>query len=165
MPRSFDRRERDVGVPVENVHEKEEASDPSASAALNYAAEVVDRPKPKIEVVSVRIEAKPIIRLEAISDRAHNGAQQQQEIPKKKWNKFAIPAFLAALATLYLGFFGTSTIAVIIALGVTFILSGISLRQIRSRDEAGKGFALAALMIGVIAAVATAIVTYAIGFI
>ena len=89
----------------------------------------------------------------------------QQERVKKKWNKFAIPAFLAALATLYLGFFGTSTIAVIIALGVTFILSGISLRQIRSRDEAGKGFALAALMIGVIAAVATAIVTYAIGFI
>ena len=151
--------------PVETVPKKQEASDPCASIDLNIAAEFLERPKPEIEVEVVKSEAKPVVKFEAISEHADNGPEQEQEIPKKKWNKFAIPAFIAALATLYLGFFGTSTIAVIIALGVTFILSGISLRQIRSRDEAGKGFALAALMIGVIAAVATAIVTYAIGFI
>ena len=165
VPRSSVKYDRIAADPIDNVHEKEEGSGPSASISLNSGAGSVQRPKPKTEAVPVKSEAKPAIQLETISDRAENGPEQEQEIPKKKWNKFAIPAFLAALVTIYLGFFGTSTVAVIIALGVTFILSGISLRQIRSRDEAGKGFALAALMIGVIAAVATAIVTYAIGFI
>ncbi len=90
---------------------------------------------------------------------------QENLMPKKRWNKFAIPAFIAALGTLYLGLFTVSTLAVIGAILVTFILAGISLRQIRKRDEAGKGFALAALMLALLAAMATAMVTYVVGFV
>jgi hypothetical protein len=87
------------------------------------------------------------------------------EQPRKRWNKFAIPAFLAALGTIYLGLFSLSTLAVIVAIGVTFTLSGISLWQIRVRDEAGKGFAIIALILGLLAAIATAMVIYVVGFV
>lgn len=100
-----------------------------------------------------------------VKEQEEVNVPQQDLMPKKKWNKFAVPAFAAALGVVYLGLFSTSTIAVIVAIGITFILSGISLRQIRSRDEAGKGFALIALIIALLASIATAMVTYVVGFI
>ena len=69
----------------------------------------------------------------------------------------AVPAFVAALGTVYLGLFTSGAYAVIGALPVTLVLAGISLRTIRKKEQAGKGFAFAALMIGVIAALVTAL--------
>lgn len=83
--------------------------------------------------------------------------EQENLMPKKRWNRLAIPAFVAALGTVYLGLFTGSTYAVIAGLFVTLVLAGFSLRQIRHREEAGKGFAFAALMIGVIATLITAL--------
>jgi hypothetical protein len=45
------------------------------------------------------------------------------------------------------------------------MLSGISIKQIRWREERGKGFAVAALVIAVMASIATAIVTAVVGFV
>ncbi|MBK9176052.1 MAG: hypothetical protein IPM46_06880 [Flavobacteriales bacterium] len=83
--------------------------------------------------------------------------QEENLMPRKRWNKLAVPAFIAALGTVYLGLFTSGTYAVIGALLVTFVLAGFSLRTIRKKEQAGKGFAFAALMIGVIAALVTAL--------
>jgi hypothetical protein len=77
----------------------------------------------------------------------------------------AVPAFVVALGAVALALFTTSTIAVIAALVVAFVLSGISIKQIRWREERGKGFAVAALVIAVMASIATAIVTAVVGFV
>ncbi|MFN9325816.1 MAG: hypothetical protein ACK6A5_10565 [Flavobacteriales bacterium] len=85
--------------------------------------------------------------------------------PERRWNRLAVPAFVVALGAVALALFTTSTIAVIAALGVAFVLSGISIKQIRWREERGKGFAVAALVIAVMASIATAIVTAVVGFV
>lgn len=78
-------------------------------------------------------------------------------MPKKKWNRLAVPAFVAAAGTAYLGLTTTNVFLVIAAIAITLALAGISLKRIRTREQSGKGFAFAALMIGVIAALLTAI--------
>lgn len=85
--------------------------------------------------------------------------------PERRWNRLAVPAFVVALGAVALALFTTSTIAVIAALVVAFVLSGISIKQIRWREERGKGFAVAALVIAVMASIATAIVTAVVGFV
>ncbi len=85
--------------------------------------------------------------------------------PERRWNKWAVPAFVVALGAVALALFTTSTIAVIAALIVALVLSAISIKQIRWRDERGKGFAVAALVIAVMASIATAIVTAVVGFV
>ena len=92
-------------------------------------------------------------------------ADQEDLMPRKRWNRLAVPAFVVSLGAVALALFTTSTIAVIAALVVALVLAGISIRQIRWREEAGKGFAMAALMIAVIAAIATAMVTAVVGFV
>ncbi|HRD51903.1 MAG TPA: hypothetical protein PKY96_04570 [Flavobacteriales bacterium] len=77
-------------------------------------------------------------------------------MPRKRWSWLAIPAFLAALGTIVLGF-STNLWALIGAIVLTLVLAGWSIARIRRRNQAGKGFAMAALMIGVFAAVLTAI--------
>ncbi|MBK8499655.1 MAG: DUF4190 domain-containing protein [Flavobacteriales bacterium] len=85
-------------------------------------------------------------------------------MPRKKLNPLAIPSFVLALGVLYLGFFTNNTLALVIAIVLTLALSGISLARMRTREQGGKGFALAGLMIGVIATIFTAIVIAAFGF-
>lgn len=93
-----------------------------------------------------------------IRDEEHTAAQEQENLmPKKKWNRLAIPAFVAAAGTVYLGLSSVSAFAVIGAILVTLALAGISLKRIRTHEQAGKGFAFAALMIGVIATLLTAL--------
>ena len=92
-------------------------------------------------------------------------ADQEDLMPRKRWNRLAVPAFAVSLGALALALFTTSTIAVIAALVVAMVLAGISIRQVRWREEAGKGFAMAALMIAMVAAIATAMVTAVVGFV
>ncbi|MFZ1693271.1 MAG: DUF4190 domain-containing protein [Flavobacteriales bacterium] len=82
--------------------------------------------------------------------------EDENIMPRKRWNWLAIPAFLAALGTIVLGF-STNLWALIGAIVLTLVLAGWSIARIRRRNQAGKGFAMAALMIGVFAAVLTAI--------
>jgi hypothetical protein len=92
------------------------------------------------------------------------GSEQENLMPTKKWNHWAIPAFVAAGTAVGLGFATTSTLAVLIAVVVAIALAAIALRRGRSHELAGKGFALAALMIGMITAIALAISIAAFGF-
>jgi len=82
--------------------------------------------------------------------------EDENIMPRKRWNWLAIPAFLAALGTIVLGF-STNLWALIGAIVLTLVLAAWSIARIRRRNQAGKGFAMAALMIGVFAAVLTAI--------
>ncbi len=84
-------------------------------------------------------------------------------MPRKKLNWLAIPALVSGLSILALAFFSTNTLAVVVAIIITLTLSGISLSRMRKREQSGKGFALAGLMIGVIATIFTAIAIAAYG--
>jgi lysylphosphatidylglycerol synthetase-like protein (DUF2156 family) len=91
--------------------------------------------------------------------------EQVDTMPKKRWNRLAIPAFVLALLTVFLALFTVSTTAVILVAAATIVLAGVSLKQIRREEQAGKGFALAALIIGLIAALITAISIIVVGFV
>lgn len=79
-------------------------------------------------------------------------------VPRKEWNKLAVPAFVLALLTVAAGFTLTHVGVVALAVLATIIVAAVSLKQIRRREQAGKGFALIALIIGLIAALFTALV-------
>ena len=85
-------------------------------------------------------------------------------MPRKKLNAWAIPALALALGTVAMGFLGTNTLAVVAGIVLTLAFSGFSLARMRTREQGGKGFALAGLMIGVIASIFTAIAIAAYGF-
>ena len=84
--------------------------------------------------------------------------EQQEEdenlMPRKKWNPVAVPAFVSALGSVALGF-GTNLWLLVGAIALTFILCAWSIARIRRKEQAGKGFAMAALIIGVLAALLT----------
>lgn len=83
--------------------------------------------------------------------------QQEEDgniMPRKKWNAMAVPAFASGLGAIALGF-GTNLWLLIGAIALTLILAGWSIARIRRREQAGKGFAMAALLIGVFAALLT----------
>jgi hypothetical protein len=102
----------------------------------------------------------------AVSPVLQRASTDQEDLmPRKRWNRLAVPAFVVSLGAVALALFTTSTIAVIAALVVALVLAGISIHQIRWREEGGKGFAIAALMIAVIAAIVTAMVTAVVGFV
>ena len=120
--------------------------------------------------LAMRAEATPASKGAAdvvvVSQALQRSSSDQEDLmPRERWNRLAVPAFVVSLGAVALALFTTSTIAVIAALLVALVLAGISVRQIRWREERGKGFAIAALMIAVIAAIGTAMVTAVVGFV
>ncbi|MBK8226031.1 MAG: DUF4190 domain-containing protein [Flavobacteriales bacterium] len=87
---------------------------------------------------------KPVIRQE----------EDENIMPRKKWNALAVPAFASGVSAIVLGF-GTNLWLLIGAIVLTLVLAGWSIKRIRRREQAGKGFAIAALLIGVFAALLT----------
>ena len=75
--------------------------------------------------------------------------------PKPRWNPLAIPAFLLALGTVAYAILGTSELVVVLAVVATLILASIAVRKGRTYEWRGKGFAVAALMIGALAGLIT----------
>lgn len=93
-----------------------------------------------------------------LPDTTRSAQRQQIEEPVRRWNPWAIPAFAAAVGTVVLALAtGTSAILVVLALVVTLILAAIALRKGRKNEWSGKGFAVAALLIGSLAALITLI--------
>ncbi len=84
--------------------------------------------------------------------------QEEEEnlMPRKKLNALAIPALVMALVTVGLGF-SQNLWLLVGAIVVTLVLVALSMRRIRRYEQGGKGFAFAALMIGVLAALLTAL--------
>ncbi len=87
-----------------------------------------------------------------------------QELPetevsqhKKPVNLLAPVVFLTAIAAIGIGLTSTNTLAVIVLLGITFILAAISIKRIRKHDMGGKGFAIIGLTLAALTSVATAI--------
>lgn len=88
--------------------------------------------------------------------RASPGQEEQYAPEEKRWNRLAVPAFVAALGAVAAGF-GTNLWLLAGLVALTLVLAAWSIARIRRRDQAGKGFAMAALVIGVLAALLTAI--------
>ncbi len=63
-------------------------------------------------------------------------------IESPKTNAFALAGFITALASTLINFGGVVAI-------VATVLSGIGLSQVNSKNEKGKGFAIAGLIIGI----------------
>lgn len=74
-----------------------------------------------------------------------------------KWNPWAVPAFALALGTVAYAILGTSEIIVVLAVIATILLASVAVRKGRTNEWKGKGFAIAALMIGVLAGLITMI--------
>jgi len=70
-----------------------------------------------------------------INKKAANGSSSEV-------NSLALAGFIVALVSLFLNFWGIVGI-------VATVLSGVSLPQIKSRGQTGKGFALTGLIIGI----------------
>jgi hypothetical protein len=78
-------------------------------------------------------------------------------MPRKRWNRLAVPAFLLAGATLFIALTTVQTTLVLILASLTLLVAGLSLKRIRKREQAGKGFALIALLVGVFALLLTGV--------
>lgn len=122
-----------------------------ATTASATAPEERSPLKPNSAPIAPRAAAAPI------APASREEPAQENLMPKKRWNRLAVPAFIAAAGTVYLGLTTTSAFVVIAAILVTLTLAGISLKRIRTHRQSGKGFAFAALMIGLFAALLTAI--------
>lgn len=145
---------------------------PSGSTLLPLSAEATLPPRQETgpitpvsaELASISFPANATKAPEvAVPDQLFQ--EQVDTMPKKRWNRLAIPAFVLALLTVFLALFTVSTTAVILVAAATIVLAGVSLKQIRREEQAGKGFALAALIIGLIAALITAISIIVVGFV
>ena len=78
-------------------------------------------------------------------------------MPRKRWNWMGVVAFLMAGGTVLLGFSALGTTVVLLAAGCTALVAGLTLRRIRKRERAGKGFAIIALLIAFMALVFTGV--------
>jgi len=87
------------------------------------------------------------------------------EAPKKRWNPWAIPALAVALGTVALGLLTTSTIGVLIGVVIAIVLAAIALKRGREEELAGKGFAIAAMIIAMLTVLATAAAIAVVGFV
>lgn len=140
-PRPPDAR---VGIP-EQDHATTSIA-PNASASSDHFAEFLIGPQ--IQTL--------------IPDTTRSVRQQQIERPARRWNPWAIPAFVAAAGTVVLGLAtGTSLILVVVGVLLTLVLSSIALRKGRKNEWSGKGFAVAAMILGVLAALITLIAVVA----
>jgi hypothetical protein len=113
--------------------------------------------EPDIVQAAVPVIAQPPASVEQDGD--------ENVMPKKTWNKLAIPTLVLAVSIIALALLTTSTTAVILAAVTTLVVGGISLRQIRRRAEAGKGFALVGLILGLIATLITAMAITVVGLV
>lgn len=77
--------------------------------------------------------------------------------PDARWNPWAGPALVLALGTIAYGLVGTSLWIAVLGVIATLILASIAVRKGRTYEWRGKGFAVAALVIGVLAALVTLI--------
>lgn len=106
---------------------------------------------PKRQLDPVAAAPRPIA-------KAHAPTLQQAvplDEPKPRWNPLAIPAFALAVGTVAYAILGTSELVVVLAVVATLVLAAIAVRKGRTYEWRGKGFAVAALMIGALAGLIT----------
>lgn len=67
---------------------------------------------------------------------------------KNRWNAKAIASLPIAIGTVVVGIASQSIFILLVGGVVAFVLGLISARQCRDREDRGKGFALAAMILG-----------------
>ena len=102
--------------------------------------------------------------LQAVAEPENRDRDTSNIMPRKRFNVLATPALLFAAAGITFAFTTNSTLLVAGTLVVGLVLAAISLRRIRSKEQSGKGFALTALILGVLAALITTMVIIRTGF-
>ncbi len=90
---------------------------------------------------------------------------QENTVPAKTRNRLAIPTLVLAVGTIALAFLTTSTVAVLLGCLITVVIGAVSLKQIRRREQSGKGFALIGFILGLIALLITAMAIAILGFV
>lgn len=85
--------------------------------------------------------------------------------PVKERNMLAIPTLVLAVGTISLAVLTTSTTAVLLGCLAAVVIGAISLKQIRTREQSGKGFALVGFILGLIALLITAMAIATLGFV
>ena len=143
---------------LKDPHERLLASKDRTEMVLPRPSQLVQR---KWEPAWVRVKTPMIV--QPLASNEQDG--DENVVPRKKWNRLAVPTLVSAVSIIALAIFTTSTTAVILAAITTLVLGGISLRQIRRREEAGKGFALVGLILGLIATLITAMAIAVVGFV
>lgn len=130
------------------------AGEPIAATTAYSAPTAVPEPPrtpsgtaPLLKTGTFSTEARPALEI------ARTLAPDTAERPR--WNPWAVPAFTIALATVAYAILGTSELVVVLAVVATLVLASIAVRKGRTNEWRGKGFAIAALMIGALAALVT----------
>jgi hypothetical protein len=161
----------DLGLRREVVrHEHSARLDPLEPATLSVHERPVAEPLASTIPIAPPRQAKAPLKV-ITTDVLHTGALvrvQELTAPEKtlntpsndtigKWNPWAVPAFVVALGTVAYALLGTSEIIVVLAVVATLVLASIAVRKGRTYEWRGKGFAIAALMIGALAGLITLI--------
>lgn len=130
------------------------AGEPISSAT---GTEVALLPLEKPPVIASHQVNLPAPSVTEATDQAHHPAPHVApgEVTKARWNPWSVPAFLLALGTVAYALLGTSELIVVLAVVATLVLASIAVRKGRTYEWRGKGFAVAALIIGSLAALVT----------
>ncbi|MCU0320659.1 MAG: hypothetical protein MUE88_11375 [Flavobacteriales bacterium] len=128
------------------------------------ALELAPTPPPKAPKKPAIAPGPPRRSVHPTTDPIAPQDEPENLMPKKRWNWMGVVAFLMAGGTVLLGFSALGTTAVLIAAVLTALVAGLTLRRIRKREQAGKGFALIALLVAVIALVITGVSIAVLGF-
>lgn len=156
-------REKTVPHTPDEVHEQlpTRTHEPAISAAEPISAvtgtEVALLPMEQARTIAshpVQFLA-PSVTETADQDHHPAPATPSGEEAKARWNPWSIPAFLLALGTVAYALLGTSELIVVLAVVATLVLASIAVRKGRTYEWRGKGFAVAALIIGSLAALVT----------
>ncbi len=154
--------ERNTHERIEKLHVLRRATDHHVAVATERplaSTEVVTaaKPHPSTGIVSIDAGRTEVMTTQGSMPRLQQETDEQVT-PTKEMNKLAIPAFVLALLTIGAGFTLQSVGAVAAMVVATVVLAAVALKQIRTREQRGKGFALVALIIGLIAALFTTLV-------
>lgn len=98
---------------------------------------------------------------EQATERPEPSPRNTSEDTLGRWNPWSVPAFAVALGTVAYAILGTSEIIMLLAVIATIVLASIAVRKGRTNEWRGKGFAIAALMIGALAGLITLIAVLA----
>lgn len=146
-------------VHLDPVHPEVPAPDISAGEPI--AATTADQihstvpALPRTPTATAHLLAPETIQEEVTPSVESDRPQAPDVVERPRWNPWSVPAFTLALATVAYAILGTSEIVVVLAVVATLVFASIAVRKGRTNEWRGKGFAIAALMIGALAALIT----------
>lgn len=148
---------REVNASAGHIPSAQRSSVEASLSSIPLGTASFSRTKPVLPSPVTRQRSIPVECSIASPMTAQPRDEPENLMPRKRWNWLSIPAFLLAGATLFIALTTVQTALVLLLAGSTLIVAGISLKRIRKREQAGKGFALIALVVGIIALLLTGV--------